>query len=64
MIHRALDGRMKGVPRIRFAYVDVRDVTDLHLRAMELPAANGERFLATTAGVLSMLDIAYIFVSG
>jgi len=64
MIHRALDGRMKGVPRIRFAYVDVRDVADLHLRAMELPAANGERFLATTAGALSMLDIAYILRAG
>ncbi|WP_431209286.1 SDR family oxidoreductase [Puia sp. P3] len=64
MIHRSLDGTMKAVPKIRFAYVDVRDVADLHLRAMELPAANGERFLATTDGALSMLDIANILRDG
>jgi len=64
IIHRQLDGTMKAVPKIRFAYVDVRDVADLHLRAMELPAANGERFLATTDGALSMLDIANILRDG
>jgi nucleoside-diphosphate-sugar epimerase len=40
--------------------VDVRDVADLHLRAMTHPAAKGERFLAVAGDFLSMLDIAKI----
>ena len=35
-----------GVPRVNSGFVDVRDVADLHLRAMIHPAANGERFIA------------------
>jgi dihydroflavonol-4-reductase len=45
MIERLLRG-MPGVPRIGFAIVDVRDVADLHLRAMTIPEAGGERFIA------------------
>lgn len=45
-------------PRIKTCLVDVRDVADLHLRAMTNPAANGERFLATTGGSLWMVEIA------
>jgi dihydroflavonol-4-reductase len=47
-----------GCPRIYFAVVDVRDVADLHVRAMTDPAAKGERFIATTGPAMSMLDIA------
>jgi dihydroflavonol-4-reductase len=50
-----LDGAMPAVPKIHFALVDVRDVADLHLRAMTSPAAKGERFIA-----LSILDIAKV----
>jgi dihydroflavonol-4-reductase len=46
-IQRMLNG-MPGVPRLGFSFVDVRDVADLHMRAMTTPAAGGERFLATT----------------
>jgi nucleoside-diphosphate-sugar epimerase len=45
-ITRLLDG-MPAVPRIGFAFVDVRDVADLHLRAMTDPAAGGQRLIAT-----------------
>lgn len=45
MIVRLLRG-MPGVPRIGFNIVDVRDVSDLHLRAMSAPEAAGERFIA------------------
>ena len=41
-----MNGRMPGCPRIKTGLVDVRDVADLHLRAMLNPAAKGERFLA------------------
>lgn len=56
-IKQMLDGQ-PGYPRIRTCVVDVRDVADLHLRAMIDPAANGERFLATSGDSLSMVDIA------
>jgi dihydroflavonol-4-reductase len=55
-----LKGEMKGLPKIRSAYVDVRDVADLHVRAMIDPSANGERFLAAAGNALSILDIARI----
>ncbi|TIS22842.1 MAG: aldehyde reductase [Mesorhizobium sp.] len=45
-IKRLLDGEMPGLPRMVFGVVDVRDVADLHLRAMTSAAAKGERFLA------------------
>lgn len=44
---RLLNGKTPGVPRIGFSFVDVRDVAECHVKAMELPAAAGERFLAT-----------------
>jgi nucleoside-diphosphate-sugar epimerase len=44
-IQRLLDG-MPAMPRLGFGFVDVRDVADLHLRAMTDPAAGGERFIA------------------
>jgi dihydroflavonol-4-reductase len=45
-IKRLLSG-MPAAPRIGFTFVDVRDVADLHIRAMTDPAAPGERFIAT-----------------
>src|SRR3954470_4943950 len=46
-VQRLLDGAMPAIPRLGFTFVDVRDVADLHIRAMTDPAAAGERFLAT-----------------
>jgi len=46
------------VPDLWFGAVDVRDVADLHLRAMTDPAARGQRFLATAGDFLSILEIA------
>ncbi len=45
MVERLLQG-MPGVPRIGFSIVDVRDVADLHLRAMTAVEAGGERLIA------------------
>lgn len=61
MVKRLLRG-MPGCPRIHFAIVDVRDVADLHLRAMTSPAANGERFVAVAenGGAMSMLEMANV----
>lgn len=60
---RIVKGLMDGQPRclkINSGYVDVRDVADLHLKAMTHPAANGERFLATAGESLWMIDVARI----
>ncbi|HET7484290.1 MAG TPA: aldehyde reductase [Solirubrobacterales bacterium] len=45
LIERLLKG-MPGAPRIGFSIVDVRDVADLHIKAMTAPEAGGERFIA------------------
>jgi nucleoside-diphosphate-sugar epimerase len=59
IIKKLLDG-FPFCPRIYFGAVDVRDVADMHLRAMTNPRANGERFLAVAGGLVSLLDIATI----
>ena len=58
IVEKLMDGSVPGCPRISFGAVDVRDVADMHLRAMVQPAAKGERFLAVAGDFLSMLDIA------
>jgi len=60
IIQRMMDGAMPGCPKIQFGVVDVRDVADLHVRAMTHPAAKGERFLAVAGDFMSLLDIAKV----
>jgi nucleoside-diphosphate-sugar epimerase len=44
-----------------FPVADVRDVADIHLRAMTHPAAAGERFIACCdGGPITMREAAYI----
>jgi dihydroflavonol-4-reductase len=46
---QAIERMLKGipaVPKLGFSFIDVRDVADLHIRAMEAPEAGGQRFLA------------------
>jgi nucleoside-diphosphate-sugar epimerase len=40
-VQRLLSGRVPGLPRLGFSFVDVRDVADLHIRAMTAPEAAG-----------------------
>jgi nucleoside-diphosphate-sugar epimerase len=58
LVQRLMDGAMPGCPRLYFGVVDVRDVADLHIRAMTHPAAKGERFLAVAGNFMSIRDIA------
>jgi nucleoside-diphosphate-sugar epimerase len=60
IVQTMLDGKLPGCPKMKFGAVDVRDVADLHLRAMTHPAAKGERFLAVAGDFLSMQEIAQI----
>jgi nucleoside-diphosphate-sugar epimerase len=58
-VQRLLDGGMPAIPRLGFTFVDVRDVADLHIRAMTDPAAAGQRFLAVDE-FLWIADVAAI----
>lgn len=49
IVQRMLDGAIPGCPQRWFGIVDVRDVADLHVRAMTHPAASGQRFLCKAA---------------
>jgi len=60
LIQRLMDGAIPGCPRYYIGVVDVRDVADLHLRAMTHPAAKGERFLAIAGDVMSVADMAKV----
>ncbi|HEY5238579.1 MAG TPA: aldehyde reductase [Rhizomicrobium sp.] len=60
LVQRLMDGAVPGCPKLRFGVVDVRDVADLHLRAMIDPAARNERFLAVAGDFMSILDIAKV----
>jgi len=60
LVQRMMHGAVPGCPRLYFGAVDVRDVADLHIRAMTHPAAKGGRFLAVAGDFLSMLDVAKV----
>jgi dihydroflavonol-4-reductase len=60
VVKSLLAGAMPAVPRVYFGVVDVRDVADLHLRAMTAPEAKGERFIAVAGETMSILDIARV----
>ncbi|HEY8966736.1 MAG TPA: aldehyde reductase [Candidatus Methylacidiphilales bacterium] len=57
LVERMLAGKIPASPHIFFGVVDVRDVADLHLRAMTAPEAKGERFLAVAGEPVAMADV-------
>ncbi len=58
IVRRMMDGALPGLPNLLFGVVDVRDVADLHLRAMRHPEAAGERFLAVAGDFVTLQMIA------
>jgi nucleoside-diphosphate-sugar epimerase len=60
LIKRMMDGTIPGLPQLYFGIVDVRDVADLHIRAMTDPKAKGERFIAAAGDFMSLRDIAMV----
>ena len=56
-----LNGNLEYTPTFTMGVVDVRDVADIHIKAMVSPAAAGERFIATSDGVMSFYDVAELF---
>ncbi|CCE07017.1 putative CoA reductase [Bradyrhizobium sp. STM 3843] len=59
LIKTLMDGQ-PGCSKINSGFVDVRDVADLHLRAMTHPAARGERFLAISGESMWLVDVAKV----
>ncbi|GAB4029014.1 aldehyde reductase [Spirosoma sp. KNUC1025] len=55
-----INGTITESPAFSFGVVDVRDVADIHIKAMLNPEAKGERFLATSDGVMTFYDIAQL----
>lgn len=60
LLRSLMEGAVPAAPRTWFGLVDVRDVADLHVRAMTSPAAKGERFIATGGDFLSVIEMARI----
>jgi len=61
LVKAMLDGTMPVVRRQRFGVADVRDVADLHIRAMTAPGAAGKRYLCLADGpTISFLQLAGI----
>ena len=49
-------GRNEGMSKAHSGFVDVRDVADLHLKALSMPEANGQRFITVAGEALSMVE--------
>lgn len=60
LIKAMFSGEMSVAPRHRFGIVDVRDVADLHIRAMAAPGAAGKRFI----GVSDRPPMTYLELAG
>lgn len=58
LLKNILDGSMKAIPNLELAIVDVRDLADLHIRAMKNTEARGQRFLALSGGTMTLSQIA------
>lgn len=58
LLEHLFDGSLKLIPNLPLNIVDVRDVADLHIRAMTNPEANGQRFIAAADGQISLSEIA------
>ncbi|NDV88016.1 NAD-dependent epimerase/dehydratase family protein [Aurantimonas aggregata] len=56
LIAMMMRGRTPVVPDVSFGIVDVRDVAQAHMAAMETPAAAGHRFILS-AGTRSLIEI-------
>lgn len=63
VITNILNGKMRLIPNIELNIVDVRDVADIEILAMFSDQANGQRFIASANGKISMPEIAKLIRS-
>jgi dihydroflavonol-4-reductase len=63
ILKRMLSGAMPGCPDFGFGIVDVRDLADIHVRALTAPNMAGERIIAT-GKFYKLIDIANVLRGG
>jgi dihydroflavonol-4-reductase len=63
IVKMLLDGRLPALPDIGFGIVDVRDVADLHARALTTAGLSGERFIAS-GRFMKLREVADVLRSG
>ena len=61
-VERLLKGRDPMLPQYGLPVVDVRDVAEMHLRALEWPETAGRRYIAA-AGSMTLADVGRLFKS-
>ncbi|MBB4613696.1 NAD-dependent epimerase/dehydratase family protein [Novosphingobium taihuense] len=59
VVRQLLSGALPGCPDLGFGIVDVRDIADLHVRALTAPGVAGERFIAS-GPFLKIIDVAQV----
>ncbi len=59
LVKQLLDGSMPMAPDLGFPIVDVRDIADLHVRALVTPGLANERFLGA-GPFLKVIDVAQV----
>ena len=59
LVQQLLDGSMPMAPDLGFPIVDIRDIADLHVKALEEPGLAGERLLGA-GPFLKALDVAEV----
>ena len=60
ILSKMLDGKIPFVPKTAFPMVDVRDVAQLHVKALKNKSAAGKRFIASGKDPVSFVDAATI----
>ena len=60
LIQQLMNGTFAIPPNSHFNVVDVRDVADIHIKAMTISEAKGQRFLAASKGSTSLLEVAQL----
>ena len=63
LVKMLLDGRIAACPDIGFGVVDVRDVAELHERALIAPGLAGERFIAS-GRFFKLIEVASVLRAG
>ena len=63
IVRKLLDGSLSACPDIGFGVVDVRDVADLHVRALRASGMAGERFIAS-GRFMKLREIADVLRAG
>ena len=58
MVSDMINGKMPMIPEIAVGMVDVRDVAKVHVRALSVPEAAGQRFILASEEPVEMMHLA------